>query len=82
MRGTHIYNQFLQILHINIPKISGMSRPSFFFFEKKICKNKKYLPTMSAKESALIPLVNKKIPKYKISQYIQRYLNTITTQDI
>jgi hypothetical protein len=30
----------------------------FFFSEKKkICKNKKYLPTMSAKESALIPLV-------------------------
>jgi hypothetical protein len=57
MRGTQIYNLFLQILHINIPKISGMSRPSFFFSEKKICKNKKYLPTMSAKESALIPLV-------------------------
>jgi hypothetical protein len=34
-----------------------MSRPSFFFSEKKICKNKKYLSTMSAKESALIPLV-------------------------
>jgi hypothetical protein len=38
-----------------------MSRPSFFFFEKKICKNKKYLPTMSAKESALIPLVKNQI---------------------
>jgi hypothetical protein len=48
MRGTQIYNLFHQILHINIPKNSGMSRPSFFFFEKKICKNKKYLPTMSA----------------------------------
>jgi hypothetical protein len=29
----------------------------FFLLRKKICKNKKYLPTMSAKESALIPLV-------------------------
>jgi hypothetical protein len=45
-----------------------MSRPSFFFSEKKICKNKKYLPTTPAKESALIPLVkiqrlNKKAPQ-------------------
>jgi hypothetical protein len=61
LRGTQIYNLFLQIFHINIPKISGMSRPSFFFSEKKICKNKKYLPTMSAKESALIPLVKNQI---------------------
>jgi hypothetical protein len=37
--------------------MSGMSRPSFFFSEKKICKNKKYLPTTPAKESALIPIV-------------------------
>jgi hypothetical protein len=44
-------------LYRNIPKISGMSRPSFFFSEKKICKNKNYLSTISAKESALIPLV-------------------------
>jgi hypothetical protein len=35
-----------------------MLRPSFFFSpKKKICKNKKYLPTISAKESALIPIV-------------------------
>jgi hypothetical protein len=57
MRGNQIYNNFLQILHINILKMSGMSRPSFFFSEKKICKNKKYLPTTPAKESALIPIV-------------------------
>jgi hypothetical protein len=41
LRGTQIYNSFLQILHRNILKMSGMSRPSFFFSEKKICKNKK-----------------------------------------
>ena len=46
-----------------------MSRPSFFFSEKKICKNKKYLPTTPAKESALIPLV----------KYLNRYTNIITT---
>jgi hypothetical protein len=70
LRGTQIYNLFLQIFHRNIPKISGMSRPSFFFSEKKkICKNKKYLPTMSAKESALIPLVKN----------LNRYTNIITT---
>jgi hypothetical protein len=41
MRGTHIYNPFLQILYRNVLKVTGMSRPSFFFSEKKICKNKK-----------------------------------------
>jgi hypothetical protein len=46
-----------------------MSRPSFFFSEKTICKNKKYLPTMSAKESALIPLVKN----------LNRSTNIITT---
>jgi hypothetical protein len=34
-----------------------MLRPSFSSPKKKICKNKKYLPTMSTKESVLIPLV-------------------------
>jgi hypothetical protein len=72
LRGTQIYNLFLQIFHRNIPKISGMSRPSFFFSEKKICKNKKYLPTMSAKESALIPLVKNQILAYKNTTNIQR----------
>jgi hypothetical protein len=33
----------------------------FFLLQKKICKNKKYLPTMFAKESALIPLVKNPI---------------------
>jgi hypothetical protein len=47
-----------------------MSQPSFFFFEKKnIFKNKKYLPTMSTKESALIPIV----------KYLNRSTNIITT---
>ena len=46
-----------------------MSRPSFFYSEKKIWKNKKYLPTMSAKESALIPLV----------KILNRSTNIITT---
>jgi hypothetical protein len=41
----------------------------FFFYEKKICKNKKYLPTMSTKESALIPLVKN----------LNRSTNIITT---
>jgi hypothetical protein len=57
MRGTQIYNLFLQILQRNIPKNYGMSWPLFFFSRKKICKNKKKIPTMSAKESSLIPLV-------------------------
>ena len=35
LRETQIYNYFLQILHRNILKMSGMSRPSFFFSEKK-----------------------------------------------
>jgi hypothetical protein len=72
MRGTQIYNLFLQILHRNIPKISGMSRPSFFFSEKKFCKNKKYLPTMSAKESALIPLVKNEKLNTKAPQHIYK----------
>jgi hypothetical protein len=50
-------------------KIYGMSRPSFFFPEKKYAKIKKYLSTMSAKESALIPLVKN----------INRSTNIITT---
>jgi hypothetical protein len=50
-------------------KNSGMSRPFFFLLRKKICKNKKYLPTMSAKESALIPIVKN----------LNRYTNIITT---
>jgi hypothetical protein len=49
-----------------------MSRPSFFFSEKKICKNKKYLPTMSAKESALIPLVKNQILNTKAPQQIYK----------
>jgi hypothetical protein len=40
----------------------------FLLRKKKICKNKKYLPTTLAKESALIPLVKNQIPEYKISQ--------------
>ena len=34
-----------------------MTQPSFSSLKKQIYKNKNYLPTMSAKESALIPLV-------------------------
>jgi hypothetical protein len=49
-----------------------MSRPSFFFSEKKICKNKKYLPTMSAKESALIPLVKNQRLNTKEPQQIYK----------
>jgi hypothetical protein len=41
----------------------------FFLRKKKIYKNKKYLSTMSAKESALIPLVKK----------LNRYRNIIMT---
>jgi hypothetical protein len=81
MRGNQIYNLFLQIFHINIPKISGMSRPSFFFSEKKkkICKNKKYLPTMSAKESALIPLVkNQRMNKNHHNRYTRKICKTTT----
>jgi hypothetical protein len=50
---------FLKICHKNITKIYGMSRPSFFFSEKKkkSAKVKKNLPTMSTKESSLIPIV-------------------------
>jgi hypothetical protein len=49
-----------------------MSQPSFFFSKKKICKNKKYLPTMSAKESALIPLVKNQIMNKKSPQQIYK----------
>jgi hypothetical protein len=42
-----------------------MSRPSFFCSEKKICKNKKYLPTTPAKESALIPIVKNPMNEYQ-----------------
>ena len=48
--------------------MSGMSRPSFFLLRKKIYKNKNYLPTTPAKESALIPIVKNQIPEEKISQ--------------
>ena len=48
-----------------------MSWPSFSSQKKKICKNKKYLPTMSAKESALIPLVKN----------MNRSTNIITTNN-
>jgi hypothetical protein len=51
-----------------------MSWPSFFFSEKKqICKNKKYLPTMSAKESALIPLVKNQNRSTNIITKITEY---------
>ena len=46
-----------------------MSRSSFCFSEKKISKNKKHLSTMSAKESAPIPLVKN----------LNRSTNIITT---
>jgi hypothetical protein len=72
LRGTQIYNLFLQIFHRNILKISGMSRPSFSSLKKKICKNKKYLPTMSAKESALIPLVKNQRLNTKAPQQIYK----------
>jgi hypothetical protein len=72
MRGTQIYNLFLQILHINILKSSGMSRPSFFFSEKKkSAKIKNICPQYLPKESSLIPLVN----------YLNRYKNIITTNN-
>jgi hypothetical protein len=35
LRGTQIYNPFMKIFHINILKMFGMSRPSFFFSGKK-----------------------------------------------
>jgi hypothetical protein len=63
MRGTQIYNPFLQILHKNLQKLSGMSRPSFSS-PKKSAKIKKKLPTLPAKESALIPLVKNQILAY------------------
>jgi hypothetical protein len=65
LRGNQIYNLFLK----KYTKISGMSRPLFSSPKKKICKNKKYLPTMSAKESALIPIVKN----------LNRSTNIITT---
>jgi hypothetical protein len=68
MRGNSNIQPVSANFHRNIPKISGMSRPSFFFSEKKICKNKKYLPTMSAKESDLIPLV-KNLNRYKYNHH-------------
>jgi hypothetical protein len=46
-----------QIISTNLP------------YNKKICKNKKYFPTMSAKESALIPTVKN----------LNRSTNIITT---
>jgi hypothetical protein len=44
----------------------------FFLLRKKICKNKKYLPTMSAKESALIPLVKNQRLNTKTPQQIYK----------
>jgi hypothetical protein len=44
----------------------------FFLLRKKICKNKKYLPTMSAKESALIPLVKNQRLNTKSPQQIYK----------
>jgi hypothetical protein len=67
LRGTQIYNQFLQILHKNTHKSSGMSRPSLAS-PKKTVKIEKKLPTIPAKESALIPLVKYQRPEYKIPQ--------------
>jgi hypothetical protein len=49
-----------------------MSWPSFFCSEKKICKNKKYLPTTPTKESALIPLVKNPILNTKSPQQIYK----------
>jgi hypothetical protein len=69
MRGTQIYNHFLQILHRNILKTSRMSWPSFFFSEKKSAKIKNICPQCLPKESSLIPLVKK----------LNRYTNIITT---
>jgi hypothetical protein len=79
LRGTQIYNLLMQILYINIPKTSIMSRPSFFCSEKKTAKIKKYLPTTPAKESALIPLVkiqrlNTKAPQYIYKNNMQNLL--------
>jgi hypothetical protein len=36
----------------------------FFLLRKKICKNKKYLPTTPTKESALIPIVSDRDPTF------------------
>jgi hypothetical protein len=50
-----------------------MSRPSFFSPKKKSAKKKKYLPTMSAKESALIPLVKYLKDEYKYNHHNTEY---------
>ena len=50
----------------------------FFLLRKKICKNKKYLPTMSTKESALIPLVKN---QYQIWIYNHHKYYTIDPQN-
>ena len=53
--------------------------PLFFFYEKKIYKNKKYLPTMSVKESAMIPLVKNQIIAYINTTKIYRTIQKTTT---
>jgi hypothetical protein len=76
LRGTQIYNLFLQIFHKIYQKFLECRGPLFSSPKKKICKNKKYLPTMSAKESALIPLVKNQIDL----KYNQKYHNRYTKQ--
>jgi hypothetical protein len=49
-----------------------MSRPSFSSPKKKSAKIKKYLPTMSANESALIPLVKNRRLNIKAPQHIYK----------
>jgi hypothetical protein len=64
---------FLQIFHRNIPKTSRMSRPSFFFSEKKkSAKIKNICPQCLPKESALIPLVKNQILNTKAPQQIYK----------
>jgi hypothetical protein len=54
----------------------------FFFSEKTISKNKKYLPTMFAKESAMIPLVqNLDISTHIITKNVEYKITTIDIEE-
>ena len=67
---TEIYQKFLEC-----------RGPLFSSPKKKIYKNKKYLPTMSAKESALIPLVKNQWLIWKYNHHKYWIQNRSTKQD-
>jgi hypothetical protein len=68
LRGTQIYNPFLQIFHKIYQKLQECRGPLFSSPKKKSAKIKNICPQCLPKESALIPLVKNQIDlQYKIT---------------